>query len=100
MSEHTPLFFNTGEPSSLSNHTQFRFELYWLLRDGFIEMIKELWCNTEAEGSSMEIWQTKIHRVRQFLRGWAKNMSEKNRKEKKEILNTLDKLDKKLKIHR
>jgi hypothetical protein len=72
ISDHTPLFLNTGELSSLSNHKQFKFELGWLLRDGFTEMIKELWSNIEAEGSSMDIWQTKIRRVRQFLRGWAK----------------------------
>jgi hypothetical protein len=95
ISDHTPLFLSTGEPSSMCNHTQFRFELRWLLRDGFIEMIKELWTNTEAEGSSMEIWQIKIRRVRQFLRGWAKNVSGNNRKEKKKILNTVDRLDKK-----
>jgi hypothetical protein len=58
-------------------------------------MIKELWTNTNVEGSRMEIWQTKIKKVRQFLRGWEKNMSGNNRKEKKKILNTLDQLDKK-----
>jgi hypothetical protein len=35
---------------------QFKFELGWLLRDGFIEMIKELWTNTNVECSRMEIW--------------------------------------------
>jgi hypothetical protein len=58
-------------------------------------MIKELWTNTNAEGSRMEIWKTKIKKVRQFLRGWAKNVSVNKRKEKKKVLNTLDQLDKK-----
>jgi hypothetical protein len=58
-------------------------------------MIKELWTNTNVEGSRMEIWQTKIKKVRQFLRGWVKNVSRNNRKEKKKILNMLDQLDKK-----
>jgi hypothetical protein len=44
----------------------------------------------------MEQWQGKIHRVRQHLRGWPKNTSGQNRKEKKNILNTLDELDKKV----
>jgi hypothetical protein len=35
--------------------------------------------------------------VRQYLRGWAKNISGQNKKEKKEILNILDSLDKKAK---
>jgi hypothetical protein len=56
ISDHTPLFLNIGESSSESNQTQFKFELGWLLRDGFIEMIKELWTNTNVECSRMEIW--------------------------------------------
>jgi hypothetical protein len=58
-------------------------------------MIKELWTNTNAEGSRMETWQTKIKKVRPFLRGWVKNVSVNKRKEKKKVLNTLDQLDKK-----
>lgn len=58
-------------------------------------MIKEL-CNDENTGTtSMERWQSKIRRVRQYLRGWAKNTSGKYKKEKKAILNMLDTLDKK-----
>jgi hypothetical protein len=36
--------------------------------------------------------------VRQYLIGWAKNVSGQNKKEKKEILNILDSLDKKAEI--
>jgi hypothetical protein len=43
----------------------------------------------------MERWQGKIRRLRQYLRGWAKNTSGQFKKEKKELLNTLDMLDKK-----
>jgi hypothetical protein len=43
----------------------------------------------------MEKWQGKICRLRQYLRGWAKITSDQYKKEKKEILNTLDSLDKK-----
>jgi hypothetical protein len=44
----------------------------------------------------MEHWQEKIRRVRQYLRGWAKHTSGQYKKGKKEILNTLDSLDKKV----
>jgi hypothetical protein len=37
----------------------------------------------------------KIHWLRQYLRGWAKNVSRQYKKEKREILITLDALDKK-----
>jgi len=43
----------------------------------------------------METWQTKIRRLRQHLRGWAKNTSGIQKKEKKKILDKLDSLDKK-----
>jgi hypothetical protein len=46
----------------------------------------------------MKRWQGKICRVRQYLRGWAKNVSDQYKKEKKEILNILDTLDKKQKL--
>jgi hypothetical protein len=43
----------------------------------------------------METWQGKIHRLRHYLRGWTKNTCGQYNKGKKEILNTLDMLDKK-----
>jgi hypothetical protein len=49
-------------------------------------MIKELLPNTNAEGSKMEIWQTKIRKVRQFLGGWVNNVSGNNKKRKEENL--------------
>jgi hypothetical protein len=44
----------------------------------------------------MERWQGKIRRLRQYLRGWAKDTSGQYKKEKTEILNALDTLDKKV----
>jgi hypothetical protein len=40
-------------------------------------------------------WQNKLRKLRQYLRGWAKNTSGSNKKEKKEVLGRLDILDKK-----
>jgi hypothetical protein len=73
----------------------FKFELGWLLRDGFIKMVKDIWENTVDGQTLMERWQGKIRKLRQYLRGWVKNTSDQYKKEKKEILNTLDSLDKK-----
>jgi hypothetical protein len=73
----------------------FKFELGWLLREGFMDMVWDIWTNTVVGDSPMERWQGKICRLRQFLRGWAKNTSGQYKKEKKEILNELDRLDKK-----
>jgi hypothetical protein len=94
ISDHTPLLFSTNNPSS-SYQYQFKFELGWLLRDGFCEMVSDVWQSTLVDGSPIERWQAKIRRLRQYLRGWAKNESGAYKKEKATILNKLDELDKK-----
>jgi hypothetical protein len=52
-------------------------------------MIKEVWNSVVDEEDTMRCWQSKIRRLHQHLRGWAKNTSGVNKKEK----NMLDKLD-------
>jgi hypothetical protein len=46
----------------------------------------------------MQRWQNKIRRLRQFLRGWAKNMNGAYRKEKQEHLRKAEELDKKSRV--
>jgi hypothetical protein len=53
ISDHTPLLFSTNIPS-LSYQSQFKFELGWLLRDGFRELVNEIWQNTYVDGLSIE----------------------------------------------
>jgi hypothetical protein len=43
----------------------------------------------------MQKWQNKIRRLRQFLRGWAKNMAGAYKKEKQELMRKSEELDKK-----
>jgi hypothetical protein len=69
ISDHTPLLLNIGDPSNVHSQLMFKFELGWLLRDGFMDMIRELWSTTSHGQTPMEIWQRKIHRTRQYLRG-------------------------------
>ena len=95
ISDHTPLLLNTRDSSSNATQYQFKFELGWLLRDGFMDMVKEVWESVDPGPTPMETWQTKIRRLRQHLRGWAKNTSGILKKEKKKILDKLDSLDKK-----
>jgi hypothetical protein len=83
ISDHTPLLLNTNT-SSLSNaQHSFKFELGWLLRDGFVDMVKEIWSSVDEGNSAMERWQAKIRRLRQHLRGWSKYTSGLYKKEKK-----------------
>ena len=50
ISNHTPLFYSTNSPSP-AYQPQFKFELGWLLRDGFCEMVRDVWHNVLVEGS-------------------------------------------------
>jgi hypothetical protein len=94
ISDHTPLLCNTNNSSQTYQH-QFKFELGWLLRDGFCDTVREVWNSIADIGTPLERWQNKIRRLRQYLRGWAKNLSGHYKKEKNELLNKLDTLDKK-----
>jgi len=66
-----------------------------LLRDGFCDMVRDVCHSVLVDGSPLERWQAKIRRLHQYLRGWAKNVSGTYKKEKKELLDKLDELDKK-----
>ena len=51
LSDHTPLLLLSGDPQTGVHQHIFKFELGWLLRDGFTEMVSELW-EKETGGSS------------------------------------------------
>jgi hypothetical protein len=94
ISDHTPLFLDTGHNTSMNSQHLFKFELGWLIRDGFIDIVKEIWDSVNDLDDKLKSWQSKIRRLRQHLRGWTKNVSGTNKKEKKEFLDKLDMLDK------
>jgi hypothetical protein len=52
----------------------------------------------EFRGNSYEKWQNKIHHIRSFLRGWAKNLSSAYKKEKERLLSVIDVLDKRSEV--
>jgi hypothetical protein len=57
-----------------SQHTPylFKFELGWSLKDGFYDMVLDIWQRESKGSTSLEIWQNKIRSVRRYLIGWAK----------------------------
>jgi hypothetical protein len=71
----------------------FKFELGWLTRDDFFELVKEVWKYENRGRSPMKRWQNKIRRLRRFLRGWARNVSSQNKKHKHDLLVKIDDLD-------
>jgi hypothetical protein len=92
-SDHTPLLLDFGSPAHGGKNLSFSFELSWLKHEGFIDMVKNEWCSVQNESSPIESWQKKIRHLRQFLRGWARNISGEYKKEKDRLLNIIDSLD-------
>jgi len=95
ISDHTPLVLNTGVSTHCTQNRPFKFERDWLLRDGFYNMVAKIWQSPRSGSTSLERWQFKIRRLRQYLRGWAKHTAGSYRKEKKTLLARLENLDKK-----
>ena len=42
-SDHTPLLLNGKVAASTGNHTLFKFEQGWLIRDDFHDMVSSIW---------------------------------------------------------
>lgn len=51
ISDHTPLLLNTGEEERNNKQPQFKFELGWLLKEGFFDLVSEVW-NKEKRGNN------------------------------------------------
>ena len=54
-----------------------------------------MWNNENRGTNSLQRWQFKIRRTRQYLRGWGRHVRGKNKQEKKDIKSMIDTLDKK-----
>jgi mannosylglycoprotein endo-beta-mannosidase len=94
ISDHTPLLLSLGEKSKTKGPAPFKFELGWLLREGFFDVVSEVWKKENKGTTWMQRWQNKIRRLRQFLRGWAKNMNGAYKREKQELLRKAEEFDK------
>jgi exonuclease III len=92
-SDHTPLLIDSGVRAHSGNKAHFSFELSWLKQDGFDEIIKREWALASGGDSPIDRWQNKIRHLRRFLKGWAKNMSGKYKKEKERLIGLIDELD-------
>ena len=55
-SNHTPLLLNRRVASQFRNHTSFKFELGWLIRDGFHDMISSIWQQETRGDTTMGKW--------------------------------------------
>jgi hypothetical protein len=92
-SDHTPLLIDVGRQTHVGNNIRFTFELSWLEQEGFHEMVTAEWAAGPVGKTPIQTWQNKIRHLRRFLRGWAKNLSEKYKREKECLLAIIDALD-------
>jgi hypothetical protein len=81
LSDHALILVTTGSVRQPCIR-QFKFELGWLHRDGFHDMVKSIWERPVVGRSPIERWNNKIRSVRKHLGGWARHMTGILKKEK------------------
>jgi hypothetical protein len=59
-SDHTPLLMDTGNGTHGCKQSLFKFELSWLLRDDFCELVADVWNKETNGGTPLQWWQHKI----------------------------------------
>jgi transposase len=92
-SNHTPLLIDAGILAHVGNKARFSFEISWLEQEGFHDMIAAKWAAGPVGKTPIQTWQNRIRHLHRFLRGWAKNLSGKYKKEKERLLAIIDSLD-------
>ena len=80
-SDHAPILLSTGSLTSPGKH-QFKFELGWLLRDGFDDLVKRIWSQPVVGDSVIQRWNNKMRNLHKFHRGWARHTTGMLKKEK------------------
>jgi hypothetical protein len=97
LSDHTPLLITTGEQPKTP--PIFRFENCWFEREGLIPLVTQVWRQTYRGKSIEDIWMKRFRTLRQKLKGWNRNVEGANRKQKKLLIDEIDKLDKISEVH-
>jgi hypothetical protein len=54
-SDHTPLLLNGKAPTSLGNFSEFKFELGWLIREGFFDLVSSIWQQERIGETAIQI---------------------------------------------
>ena len=94
VSDHAALLLHTGIKSTI-NRKPFKFELCWLSREELPNIVNKVWSSTVRRGSSLDWWQDFMRKLRRTLKGWNLNVEGRYRRDRDEIANKLDFLDKK-----
>jgi hypothetical protein len=57
------LLIDSGKSSPSNKPPMFKFELGWLLRDVFVDMVSGVWNSVADQDDKMRCWQSKIRRL-------------------------------------
>ena len=74
LSDHAPILLTTVVPRPQCK-PRFKFELGWLHREGFYELVKKAWERLVTGSNSIQIWNNKVRATRKFLEGWTRHVS-------------------------
>jgi hypothetical protein len=69
LSDHAPILLTTGTLRPLHKHP-FKFELGWLQREGFHDMVKKVWERPVSGNSPIVRWNNKMCAMLKHLSGW------------------------------
>jgi hypothetical protein len=91
-SDHAPILLTTGTPKPPHNR-RFKFELGWLQRDGFSEMVKTIWARPVTATSLIQRWNIKIRALRSHLSGWTRHVTGVLKNENSRLSSIIDGLE-------
>jgi hypothetical protein len=63
ISDHTPLLLDCGQLTNVKNQPQFKFELAWLLRDDFFDIVAKVWHKEKRGVTPIQKWQNMIRKT-------------------------------------
>jgi response regulator RpfG family c-di-GMP phosphodiesterase len=89
---HAPILLTTGIPKPLCKRP-FKFELGWLQREGFYDMVKNVWDRPVSGNTPILRWNNKMRAIRKHLSGWASHTAGILKKEKLRLSTIIDELE-------
>jgi hypothetical protein len=92
LSDHAPILLTTGKNRSQCKR-QFKFELGWLQREGFSDMVKRVWERPIAGSSPIQRWNNKLRAMRKHLGGWARHVAGLLKSEKVRLTTLIDEIE-------
>lgn len=93
VSNHTPLFLDTGEATFNGNLKQIKLELSWFLRDDFHECVIEVWNRLVNGRDVARRRNNKMSALRRHLIGWSAHTNGILEQKKAHLQQAIESLD-------